>query len=508
MNTIRNQLKGDNIMKLFTIGDSVSQGFMSAGAAKPQFSYNTLLAQLLNDDAYSYLTWKPEHHLKVDLELIFRELEDHYGTNIRGLEWLAALKRINSIMDEAEDYFERGEGKLGNPVDGTSDYFHNVAVEGMDVGDAWLVTPNLCRSVVEDMKNEEARKDNFFGSASDSFYRNAYRVLNPGGRDKDEQFGGYSALQWLEYHAKNEGIENTIVWLGANNALGTVIGLEIKQTPGKGEPLNTSRLKRQEWNLWHPDDFEAEYRQMIESVDSSMRSNRADNWNVFVGTVPFVTIAPVTRGVGKEEVITDVTGNKALYYQYYTYFPVTSVELALSTEQYLTMSEAQQIDETIYEFNQTIKEEVKRLNVEHGQDRYHIVDTGKALRDMAIKRNLGKPSYAFPKEVRQHYPKPNTKYYHCTRAGKVEAGGIFSLDGIHPSPTGQGLIAWEFLKVMKKASVVPDSAELDWKSILASDAFLKKPIKLMPEIYEHDSLISFVTGAIQLFREIKPLIKE
>ena len=61
---------------------------------------------------------------------------------------------------------------------------------------------------------------------------------------------------------------------------------------------------------------------------------------------------------------------------------------------------------------------------------------------------------------------------------------------------------------MKKASVVPDSAELDWKSILASDAFLKKPIKLMPEIYEHDSLISFVTGAIQLFREIKPLIKE
>src|SRR5690349_12454799 len=40
-------------MKLFTIGDSISQGFMSAGAAKPQFSYSTLLAKAMGEPAYA-----------------------------------------------------------------------------------------------------------------------------------------------------------------------------------------------------------------------------------------------------------------------------------------------------------------------------------------------------------------------------------------------------------------------------------------------------------------------
>src|SRR5690606_22997756 len=150
-------------MKLFTIGDSISQGFMSAGAAKPQVSYSTLLAKVFGEQTYAYLPWQEKYHLKADLELILRTLEHKYGSNIRGLEWPFAIKTINDVLDEAEEYYERGEGKLGNPV-GDHEWYHSVAVEGMDVADSWLVTPNMCRNVVERPDNKAARTDNLFGS--------------------------------------------------------------------------------------------------------------------------------------------------------------------------------------------------------------------------------------------------------------------------------------------------------------------------------------------------------
>jgi hypothetical protein len=259
-------------MKLFTIGDSISQGFMSAGAAKPQFSYNALLAKALGALDYSFLRWEAKYHLKVDLELILRALEARFGRDLRGLEWPLALGCINEVLDLAEEYYESGPGSLGNAIP-QQRRFNSVAVEGMDVADAWLVTPRLCRSVVEDPRNKAARTDTLFGSASDSFYRNAYRVLNPGGTADEQEYGGFSALSWLDHHARGEGIDNTIVWLGANNALGTVLRMKISQTPGDGTPMKRSRAERQSWNLWHPNDFRLEYHELLKRVDESMRVN-------------------------------------------------------------------------------------------------------------------------------------------------------------------------------------------------------------------------------------------
>lgn len=496
-------------MKLFTIGDSISQGFMSGGAAKPQYCYNTLLAQAIGDDDYSYLKWDQKHHLKIDLEYIFRELEKKCGSNIWGPEWIKAVAHINKIVDTAEDYFERGDGKLGKAVSEHDHYFRSVAVEGMDVADSWLVTPNLCKKIINKKSNKKARSDNIFGVASDSFYRNAYRVLNPGGSSTEAKYGDYSPLKWLDHHSKTEGVENVILWLGANNALGTVIDMNIRQSLGDGKPMHVGRQERQkEWNLWHPDDFRKEYREMLSRVDESMQKNKAENWNVFVGNVPLVTIAPVARGVGEtraieEEELNDdgeIQKRTALYYQYYTYFPFKTKDLALHTGKYLKFEQALHIDRIICEFNRIIKEELSEINTHHGQERYHLVDTCKFLKDIAWKRNMGNPVYELPDELKYIYPPINTKYYHCNRGGEIEGGGIFSLDGIHPTPTGQGLIAWEFLKAMKKAGAAPDEAMLDWSQILASDSFRTDPIRLMPELYEHDKLIKVVTDAIKLFR--------
>lgn len=485
-------------MKLFTIGDSISQGFMSAAAAKPHLSYGTLLAKAFGDHEYSYLTWQDKYHLKLDLELVFRTLERKFGPDIRAVEWPFALKVINDVLDEAEDYYERGEGKLGNPV-GTREWFHSVAVEGMDVADAWAVTPDSCQHVITQPDNDAARSDDLFGAASNSFYRNAYRVLNPQGTRTAKKYAEHSALRWLDVHARNEGIENTIVWLGANNALGTVLGLKIVQTSGDGSVVNQPREQRLHYNLWHPRDFELEYQQLLAHVDASMRANVQPRWQVFIGTVPYVTIAPFTKGMGELRPVADHAGLKGLYYQYYSYFPL-SLETAVRTGTYLNFRDALHIDRTILEYNRIIKREVALLNAKYGAARYHIVDLGEVLSKMAWKRNQGQPTYEFPDELRFAYPPVDTKYFDVRPNGRIEGGGIFSLDGIHPTATAHGIIAWEFMKVMQAAGAMEDAAKLDWNAILASDLLRTKPVRLIQELYQHDRLARTVLGAIQLLR--------
>ena len=479
--------------KLFTIGDSVSQGFMSGAAANTHLCYSTLLAEAMGDQNYRYLKWDERYKTKIDFERILRSLERKFGSNIRGLEWGGVLSVINNVLDQTEDYFERGDGRIGNPVDSphTAKGFHNVAVEGMDVGDAFMVTPNLCRKMVEESKG---KGDGYLIAASAPFYRNAYRVLNPKGEKGEKKYGGYSAVTWLKEIARSEGIENTCIWLGGNNALGTVLKLEIKQTLNDPEKvINADREKRAGWNLWHPNDFRAEYEVLLSHVMQAMEANRYEDWHVFLGTVPLVTIAPLAKGVGEHRIVSDPagTGRKNLYYQFYTYFPLT-LEAGKELNKYLKFKDALFIDKTILKFNRIIHELAENQNRQLGSERFHIVDIGTRLTEMAWKRNMGEPTYQFPEVLEYIYPTPDTKYYHVNRNGRIEKGGIFSLDGIHPSAIGQGLIAWEFLKKIQE--VRPEQlgdAKLNWSKIIASDTLRNQPITLMEEIYEHEKLIGF-----------------
>lgn len=489
-------------IKLFTIGDSISQGFMSGAAANPQLSYNKLIADKmgLSYNNYSYLEWDEKYKTKVDLEYILRMLESKFGPDVSGWrEWGRAIKKIYDFIDAKEDYFERGDGKLGNPVNTNSSFFHNVSVEGMDVSDAWKVTPKLCKEIVNNPDNEESYEDGKF-IESFPFYRNAYRVLNPGGTATETANNKKSPIEWLNTHTSNQnvGVENLILWLGANNALGTVIDLSIKQTENDKNklPMNmNSREEKSKFNLWHPNDFEAEYKELMKRVDTAMKKNPSSmNWKVFVGTVPFVTIAPIAKGVGNSyQIAGQYFGNSKItgqYYDNYIHFFMKE-KTAKELGQYLTMRDAILIDTSIAKYNDIIKKLIKKYNSDHGSDRYFIVDTNKSLYDMAWRRNSFKPTYKYPKYFDFVHPNIDTKYYHVNKYGKTDAGGIFSLDGIHPTAIGQGLIAWEFLKEMKKAGVVKNS-NLPWKEIFASDTLRAKPIKLMHELYEHDDMIKFL----------------
>lgn len=486
-------------MKLFTIGDSVSQGFMSLASARTDLSFSTLIARHMKLGAgYRFPEWGMGG-LPVNLEDILRRLVRRYGSNIRGLEWLTMLQTINGVIDTAEDYYERGAGAVDKPYRGATS-FHNAAVQGFDVADSWMVTPRLCKQRIR--PPSRILGDAFLSGPSDAFYRTALKVLNP---SLDPKYEDHSQLTWLEEHASGEGVENLLLWLGANNALGTVIGLKVYQTPNESgqRPHTVTHDERQVWNLWHPDDFEAEYRELLDRVDKAMKKNNNNNWKVFAGTVPLVTIAPLAKGVGPTyEIKPRGEDDVSVYYKYYTYFPFEEDAILRSDLPHLTLQEVLHIDDCIREYNRTIRDLIKEKNKEHGNERYHVVDISKAFQDIAFKRNAGQVKYEFPKDFDFAYPKVDTKYYHADPDGRLRQGGLSGLDGVHPSAIGQGLIAWEFLKVMKDVGVVKD-ADLDWRKIFASDTLYSAPITLMQEIYEHSSLAEHLIKLIQGIQRLK-----
>ncbi|WP_437671958.1 hypothetical protein [Sorangium sp. So ce131] len=483
-------------MKLFTIGDSISQGVMSLGVARTHLAYATWIARSLGvdvGDALSSPAYRvpdyPVHGLLLDLEVVLRRLYLAFGSRIDGLEWAAFAGEISRVLDESEDYYERGEG-AGPYRGGSVPWFHNVSVYGFDVADAWLVTPAICKQRIA---AAPGAGDGFLQGPSASFYRTALRVLNP---SRDARFDGYTQLDWLSHHARGEGVENLLLWLGPNNAVGSAILLSIAATEDRPDrrpvSLSFDERTRAQWNLWMPDDFVAEYDELLDRIDAVMRRNESPGWRVFVANVPHVTIAPIAAGVG------DPLPGVPRYFPYYTYPPLAqSPRLIEAGAPHLTADDARRIDTTVDACNTHIARLLEERNTRHGERRYHLVDICAGLDRIAYKRNGGEPPYELPAYFHDHVAPPmDTRYYHVDRAGRRKAGGIVSLDGVHPSVIGQGLLAHEFLKVMKEAGVQgADPNHLPWPRIVASDTLYQDPIPLMEEIYEHEALAAAALSA-------------
>jgi len=499
-------------VKLFTIGDSISQGFMSGAAAKTDQCYSTLLSAILNAQDYSFPKWEKGGH-PLDIETVFRKLERRLDTDISGpFEWTRAVLLINQYLDDVEDYYERGEGSLARCVEKFP--FHNVSVRGFDVSNSWQLTAKICEDYI---KTSDQGGDNKFGLVSESFHRTGFRVLASGATES-----GFSQLDWLEKHHTDQGVENVILWLGANNALGTVLDLKVNQTSSDGTAFKDGpdsvpydeRLRRG-WNLWHPEDFRAEYQFMLDKVVDIMENNvNNTNYKVFIATIPLVTICPLIKAVEKagrvdmevEEWIVDSDNPAPMdiselaekqmravsYGKYYPYFLFEdNFDVTLN---HLNQNQVVHIDNCIRKYNRIIQELVAAANAKVGSKRFYLVDISNALSEMALKRNNYVPDYKFPEYFKYAYPKVDSRYYGVTRDRQIKAGGLFSLDGVHPTAIGQGLIAYEFLKVIAKAGTFAGDPEttIDWKAIFESDTLYSKPIGLLGEIYDNQDFKKWI----------------
>ena len=493
--------------KLVAIGDSLTQGVKSGAILDTKLSYPALIAEAMGlEVGKDFLVPKfPNPGLPLNIEWLLDSMKRQLGDSINWFEWRFELPfLLANRLDLVEDIYERGKGSRR---DGYSGVYHNLAVSGFRVYDSFKVYDKYCSCQIK--RKERWIEDDFLGLPSAPMYRIAQRVLNPGDIRKRRKWTQIDNLRHLN---KNEGgVENLILFLGANDCLSTVKDLRIKEIENyvPSDPQN-----RRDYNLTNVEVFKSDYRKMVRKISKAILPNT----KVFVGTIPHVTIPPVTRGLkGK-------LSDDDRYFQYYSYFFMNDDDFDPRKDRHLTGEQAQYIDDRIDEFNKAIEEIVETQNDDSKQNgEWHIVDICDLLDRLAVKRrgHSDKPELPLEElleEVPTHpllklNPKPSVLFFESSDSNR-EAGGLFSLDCFHPTTIGYGLIAETFLNKMAEVGVniatpigdednggqdneqLPDWNRLNWNRLIAKDLLIQSPPALWDDVFKAAEAHPRFTGLI------------
>lgn len=433
--------------KLVAIGDSLTQGFASGAITNTDLSYPAMIADAMGLDVTTFRrpNFRGSGGLPCNLEWLARRLEERFGYNVAGFEWLRSIPTIQSLLDEVEDYWERGKGtQVEKPV-----LYHNLAVWGFETADAYNVTAGVCEERAKD------KKDDWFAIPSEPRSRTAYKVLNPAQDNKRKSATQISVAQDIA-DAEN-GIEHLILFMGANNCLGTVLELEVRETGDVPPGAFTN------YTLWSEKAFEAEYTGLIDRVLKLKAKN------VYVATVPHVTIPPITRGImeNRGRLPDDKT-----YFDYYTRFWIKDKDFDPERDPCLSGEEASEIDARIDKYNAFIR------HAAANNPNWHLVDLCDVLDRLAIRRNHGKVAYPLPPAISDL----GVRFFELEPGRTVRAdSGIFSLDGIHPTTCGYGIIAQEFINVIKTTG--ESIRNIDFADIRRWDTLVTAPPMTLDDMF-------------------------
>ena len=470
--------------RLVTIGDSLTQGFQHGAIRRTEWSFPAILARALSIQPFLRPDFSGGAPNGVggpllDLELLLRELSDICKDQVDLLEIHRVGAAVLQTMDKVEGYWERGDGTHASA---TGPLHHNLGCWGFDVLDAVTLSDAVCQKNIPTPHNHLVVQ-----LPERAMYRSARRALNPAQNADQAEL---KQLELAELHGKSQPIENLLVWLGGNNALRTCATLGIHLSEG----ADLKRLSHERrCTLWRPEDFD----QSLGQLERALVNVTAER--VFLGTVPHVTIPPVTRGVTPSFKQRGVPEREGKYYEYYTRFWTWDRHFSPLFSEKLTRKEAKQIDDTIDRYNDSIR----KLATKRG---YHVIDFCKLLDELAFRRNDGQPPYRLPpglvaalgqNPATRHRVRPDGVVLLDTRFMGIPAeppsenasseewqkqyrGGIFGLDGVHPTTIGYGIIAHEVLKVFADKGVPgADPNTLDWKGIVAADTLVCNPPRLL-----------------------------
>lgn len=459
-------------IKLAVLGDSLSQGFMSGAIYRPDLSYPVFLSWCLGErDLFSYQTFSQEFGLPLNLEVLLRQLTNRFGGKIFPGKMLPLTKFALGFAENVEGFWDHKGRYLTNLQ---TLPFSNQSVWGYRVEDADSLTVEIANDFLGQYPPQGGH---FFRDLQIPFYTTAKMTLNPLGTKQGEKMTQLDNLRLL---ASQRGIENLVFWLGANNALGAVARLKIKLSTSE---VITNFHHQTNANLYHPEHFEFIYRRVADKLQS-LGAER-----VFVATIPYVTVPPITRGVSFNQFNLCPDG----YYEYYTRPWIWDDEFNPKKHPYLTGKEAKMIDSYIDQYNEIIK----RIAVWKG---WYVVELGQLLSKLAYRRQRGEVETVLPRGLGSALARNPLTAYLVDEQGKVALdtryleirltpspqiikGGLFSLDGVHPTTIGYGIIADAFLKVMAQAGVEVKT-ELPWDFIVASDQLITNPPTMLEGLRE------------------------
>lgn len=457
--------------RLVVIGDSLSQGFQSGAIFNTAWSYPAIIAYELGwFEHYRYPVYPGHGGLPLNIELLLRELQDQDGDHISAYEAPAALLRLRSLMDQVEDYWERGPG--ATPT--SHDFVHDLAAYGWTLHDAATRTAASCQSVIG------APRDNLIRQIPEHDGERAALRVYP---NRTEHERAETLFDTAARLGADGGIETLIVTLGANNALQAVIQLKVVWT----DAAYAQTRDPTDYTVWDPQHF----REELEVVRAAVEKNDAQH--VIWATVPHVTIAPIARAVGTEKAR---PGSR--YFPYYTRPWITDKAFDPERDPALTENEARAVDAAIDLYNEAITEVVSSARSGSPARDWLLFDLAGLLDRLATKRYERDPSakpewwtpYPVPAELSSLEPPLDTVFLTADGKGGRGSGGWFSLDGIHPTTVGYGLIADELMSIMRGAGVVfrrPDGAAraepvgVDFDRLIERDSLITTPPQLINE---------------------------
>jgi hypothetical protein len=468
INVDRDPLAPPPCHRLVTIGDSLTQGFQSGAVFNTDLSYPVIIADEMGWGAcFRYPTYPGHGGLPLNIEMLLRELEDRFGQDLDWWETPLALFQARRFMDGVEDYWERGPG--ANPPEITS-INHNLSVYGWKLRDVLDRTAKICRDALR------APKDNWlFQLVENNGDRAALRVL-PSDSIGGGQLTLLDAAQRLgdeREDGQEHGIETLIVFLGANNVLGAATQLKVVWNDTRfNDPDDKSA-----YTVWTPQKFRQELGEVVDRV----RQIKARH--VIWCTVPHVTIVPLAHGVAGK---TDI-GSR--YFPYYARPWISDRDFNPLLHAHLTSQQAQDVDRAIDLYNDAITDHVRAARQE-GRD-WYLMDTAGLLDRLASRRYIEDPMarpswwqpYPLPPQLQAMSPEPNSHFL-VSDGTKRTDGGLFSLDGVHPTTVGYGILAQELITIMCRAgvefryadgSVRPGPINVDFSRLIRRDTLINHP---------------------------------
>lgn len=465
--------------RLVTLGDSLSHGFQSGAVFNTDLSYPAIIAWEMGWNDFRFPRYPGHGGLPLNLEYLLRELEPLIGERLSWWESGAALFKLRNVMDGIEDYYERGAGERSAP----SDVIHNLAVYGWDLRDHLARTAAICRASLG-----KVHDDLLSQVVQDHASRAALRVL-----PSSQERAGETTLQAAKQLQEDGGIETLIVMLGANNALPAMVRLEVVWSKTGYDDLQ----KKSQFSVWDPDHFEAELKLLVQPL------RELGARHVIWATVPHVTVVPLARGVGKK------VRPDSRYFPFYTRAWISNDDFDPDEHPHITEAEARAVDSAIDQYNEFIVAQVK-LAREAGLD-WRVMDLAGVLDRLAQRRYIESPEarpkwwtpYPLPKALDNLTPKPNSRFFASTRHTRTQ-GGLFSLDGVHPTTIAYGIVAQEMINIMQAMGVpfymgngaARGPVEVDFERLVRLDTLISDPPSALDSSLEAIGWLDEKTGII------------
>jgi hypothetical protein len=464
--------------RLVVIGDSLSHGFQSGAIFNTDLSYPAIIAHELGwsrEFRYPRYPGGPGG-LPLNVEFLLRDLESKYGKDLSFWEVPLASFRARSFMDEVEDYWERGPGAADPPKLARN---HALAVYGWDLRDALEKTADSCRRVLDGTNDDLLSQ-----IVENNGERAALRVYpSTDGQGGETLFRAAAALGDEKSDGDDCGIETLIVFLGANNALKTITDLRVKWSGSDYRSLS----KKNAFTVWQPAHFKAELDEVVEAVKAIKARH------VIWGTVPHVTVAPIARGVGTKV----EPGSR--YFPYYTRPWISDKDFDKEQDPHLTAEQARAIDIAIDMYNESIQAVVREARSGQPARDWYLLDVAGLVDRLASRRYItdddAQPDwwtpYPLPAQLAALKPVPDSRFMTGDGKGGRATGGLFALDGVHPTTVGYGIIAQEMINVMRLAGVEfrkqdnltprSDPVLVDFDRLIRRDTLIRTPPQILTE---------------------------